>query len=103
MAILLTICDADIDADADADDNGDDDGDDDGGHRFISLYNKSASEQTVRITIRLTLEKSALFEVLMTIPPPQVEFIATLSADLTSACPRGCSGTYTMYMCMCIQ
>ena len=24
--------------------------------------------------------------------PLQVEFIATLSADLTSACPRGCSG-----------
>ena len=27
------------------------------------------------------------------IPILQVEFIATLSADLTSACPRGCSGT----------
>ena len=34
---------------------------------------------------------------------PQVEFITTLSADLTSACPRGCSGGILMIMLMILM
>lgn len=50
----------------------------DSGHWFLSLYNDGASAQTL-------------------------EMAATLSADLTSACPRGCSGNGECVMghCQC--